>query len=210
MTTDINARGLACPQPVLTAKQAVDQDHPAQLTVRVDNEAAVENVSRFLGTRGYETSVSGQGDDFSVTAVLAHAPGNTENDAMQSVPVPAVSDSDTQDVHQKILVFIATDRMGFGDDELGRKLMISFVKTLGEMGNDLWRLVFVNNGVKLTITGSPVLEILQEYEQQGISILVCGTCLSHFDLLEQKQVGDTTNMLDIVTSLQLAQKVIQP
>jgi len=88
--------------------------------------------------------------------------------------------------------------------------MISFIKTLGEMGEDLWRLVFVNNGVKLTITGSSVLETLQEYERQGISILVCGTCLSHFDLLKAKQVGDTTNMLDIITSLQLAQKVIHP
>lgn len=209
MTIEINARGLACPQPVLTAKQAVEQDHPAQLMVRVDNEAAVENVSRFLGTRGYETTASGQGDDFTVTAVLIHAPGNMEDNAMQKGPASNVSDSDTQDAHQKILVFIATDRMGFGDDELGRKLMVSFVKTLVEMGNDLWRLVFVNNGVKLTITGSPVLETLKEYEQQGISILVCGTCLSHFDLLEKKQVGDTTNMLDIVTSLQLAQKVIQ-
>lgn len=210
MTTDINARGLACPQPVLTAKQAVDQDHPPRLTVRVDNEAAVENVSRFLGTRGYETTAAGQGDDFTITAVLAHAPDRTKEENMKAGPVPAVSGADTQDVHQKILVFIATDRMGFGDDELGKKLMISFIKTLGEMGDDLWRLVFVNNGVKLTITGSPVLEILQEYERQGISILVCGTCLSHFDLLAEKQVGDTTNMLDIVTSLQLAQKVMQP
>lgn len=210
MTTDINARGLACPQPVLTAKQAVDQDHPARLTVRVDNEAAVENISRFLGTRGYETTASGQGDDFTVTAVLAHAPGSTEDENMKTGPAPAVLGADTQEGCQKILVFIATDRMGFGDDELGKKLMTSFIKTLGEMGDDLWRLVFVNNGVKLTTTGSSVLETLQEYERQGISILVCGTCLSHFDLLEQKQVGDTTNMLDIVTSLQLAQKVIQP
>lgn len=210
MTADINARGLACPQPVLTAKQAVEQDHPARLTVRVDNEAAVENVSRFLGTRGYETTAFGQGDDFTVTAVLTQGPGRTEKQNMKTGPAPAVSGDDAREVRQKILVFIATDRMGFGDDELGKKLMISFIKTLGEMGDDLWRLVFVNNGVKLTITGSSVLETLQEYERQGISILVCGTCLSHFDLLAEKQVGDTTNMLDIVTSLQLAQKVIQP
>ncbi|MFU8770402.1 MAG: DsrE family protein, partial [Desulfotignum sp.] len=84
------------------------------------------------------------------------------------------------------------------------------INTLGEMGNDLWRLVFVNNGVKLTITESPVLETLKQYEKQGISILVCGTCLSHFDLLADKQVGDTTNMLDIITSMQLAGKVIRP
>ncbi|MCF8093201.1 MAG: sulfurtransferase-like selenium metabolism protein YedF [Desulfotignum sp.] len=211
MTTDVDARGLACPQPVLKTKQTVDQSHPSQLTVQVDNEAAVENVSRFLGTQGYDTTVSGQKDDFTITAVLTHAPpGQAEETDMGPGPDPSVPEADDPDVHQKILVLIATDRMGFGDDELGKKLMISFIKTLGEMGDDLWRLVFVNNGVKLTITGSPVLETLKAYEKQGISILVCGTCLSHFDLLEARQVGYTTNMLDIVTSLQLAQKVIQP
>ena len=98
--------------------------------------------------------------------------------------------------------------MGHGDDELGVKLIISFLKTLKEMGNDLWRLVFLNNGVKLTIERSEVLPMLQDYEEQGLTILVCGTCLTHFNLLEQKRVGVTTNMLDIVTAMQLADKVI--
>jgi len=106
------------------------------------------------------------------------------------------------------MVMVANDRMGHGDDELGEKLMLSFLKTLKEMGNELWRLVFVNNGVKLTIKGSKVLPVIQEHEKAGIHILVCGTCLTHFNLLDQKQVGETTNMLDIVTAMQLADKVI--
>jgi selenium metabolism protein YedF len=106
------------------------------------------------------------------------------------------------------VVLCATDRIGFGDDELGQKLMVSFIKTVKEMGPELWRLIFINNGVKLTIGGSPVLEDLQEYEKEGVKILVCGTCLDHFDLLEKKQAGDTTNMLDIVMATQLADKVI--
>jgi hypothetical protein len=67
---------------------------------------------------------------------------------------------------------------------------------------------FVNNGVKLTIEGSAVLGTLQEYEHEGLHILGCGTCLNHFGLLEKKRVGETTNMLDIVTSMQLADKVV--
>ena len=109
---------------------------------------------------------------------------------------------------QKIMVMVATDRMGFGDEELGKKLIVSFLKTLAEMSDELWRLVFVNNGVKLTIRGSEVLEVLQGYEQKGLTILVCGTCLNHFELLDKKEVGVTTNMLDIVTAMQLADKVI--
>jgi len=106
------------------------------------------------------------------------------------------------------MVMCSTDRMGVGDDELGLKLMVNFLRTLKEMGPELWRLVFVNNGVKLTIDGSEVLENLKGYEKAGLKILVCGTCLNHFNLLERKMVGETTNMLDIVTAMQLADKVV--
>jgi len=87
-------------------------------------------------------------------------------------------------------------------------LMINLIRTLKEMGPDLWRLVLVNNGVKLAIEGSEVLEDLKSLEQDGLKILVCGTCLNYFKLLEKKRVGETTNMLDIVTAMQLADKVI--
>ena len=109
---------------------------------------------------------------------------------------------------KKIMVVCTTDRLGFGDDELGLKLMINFLRTLKEMGDDLWRLVFVNNGVRLTIEESEVLADLQSYESEGLKILVCGTCLDYFKLLKKKQVGETTNMVDIVTAMQLADKVI--
>lgn len=74
--------------------------------------------------------------------------------------------------------------------------------------SELWRLVFVNNGVKLTIDGSDVLNDLKEFENRGLKILVCGTCLTRFNLLEAKKVRETTNMLDMVTAMQLADKVI--
>jgi selenium metabolism protein YedF len=86
--------------------------------------------------------------------------------------------------------------------------MKNFIATLKEMGSNLWRLVFLNSGVRLTIEGSPVLDVLVELEKSGVSILVCGTCLNFYGLLEQKKVGETTNMLDIVTSMQVANKVI--
>jgi selenium metabolism protein YedF len=125
---------------------------------------------------------------------------------------PAVSECSVSERLQtdpkKIMVMVATDQIGHGDDTLGSKLMAAFLKTLKEMGDELWRLVFLNNGVKLTIEGSQTLPTLKELEGDGISILVCGTCLDHYELLEKKQVGETTNMLDIVTSMHLADKVI--
>jgi len=194
---EIDARGLACPAPVLLAKDAIEKEHPDIVKVVVDNEASQQNVTRFLESRQFEVSAEREGDDFLVFGTM----GDTVVYDSPVVPEP-------EGEPKKIMAMVATDRVGYGDDELGLKLMTSFITTLKEMGPDLWRLVFVNNGVKLAIEGSEVLPVLKEYENEGLQILVCGTCLNHFNLLDKKQVGETTNMLDIVTAMQLADKVI--
>jgi selenium metabolism protein YedF len=196
---EIDARGLACPAPVLQTKAALQEEELPRLRVVLDNAASQQNVQRFLDSQGYETVLQSEGADFLVIGTRGNAWQRQEPDG----PTPEVALQP-----KKIMVMCATDRMGFGDDELGKKLMVNFLRTLKEMGPELWRLVFVNNGVKLTIDGSEVLEDLQAFEKEGLTILVCGTCLDHFDLLARKKVGVTTNMLDIVTAMQLAEKVI--
>ncbi|MFH0725740.1 MAG: sulfurtransferase-like selenium metabolism protein YedF [Pseudomonadota bacterium] len=193
---EIDARGLACPAPVLQAKAALQDERPDSLRIVVDNAASQQNVQRFLESQGFQTTLEQKGADYFVTGSCGSEP------KQQPVPVEKASGD------KKNMVMCATDRMGFGDDALGLKLMVNFLRTLKEMGPDLWRLIFVNNGVKLTIDGSEALPDLKALEKGGLKILVCGTCLTHFNLLERKQVGETTNMLDIVTAMQLADKVI--
>jgi selenium metabolism protein YedF len=194
---EIDARGLACPAPVLQTKAVLQEETPNTIQIVVDNAAAQQNVQRFLESQGFQTALEQEGADYRIVGTCGSEP----------VERPKISAAPETDA-KKIMVVCATDRMGFGDDDLGLKLMVNFLRTLKEMGNELWRLVFVNNGVKLTIDGSEVLGDLQQYENDGLKILVCGTCLTYFDLLERKQVGETTNMLDIVTAMQLADKVI--
>ena len=193
----IDARKLACPAPVLAAKQAIENEHPAGIQILVDNDAARQNVIRFLESQSYQASFEADGPGFRIT-------GTTDHIASSAPVVDNTANPGTQ----KIMVMVTTDRMGYGDDVLGQKLMISFIKTLKEMGSDLWRLVFVNNGVKLTVSNAGALPDLKEISRSGVAILVCGTCLTHFNLLDAKQVGETTNMLDIVTAMQLSDKVI--
>jgi len=194
----IDCRGLACPAPVLTAKQALEAENLNELTVVVDNEAARQNVTRFLESQKFQVSVKARDEEFLVT-------GQRDSE----IALEDDSQVEETDTHQKkIMVMVATNRMGHGDDDLGQKLMINFLKTLKEMGDELWRLVFINNGVKLTIEDAETLADLKELEEKGIHILVCGTCLTHFDLMDRKKVGETTNMLDIVTAMQVADKVI--
>ncbi|GBC62401.1 SirA family protein [Desulfonema ishimotonii] len=195
---EIDARGLACPAPVLMAKSAIEDEKENRITVIVDNRASRENVSLFLESKQFTVSVEEKNGDFYVTG---------EGDGAAVSQEPAVAETSDADL-KKIMIMVSTDRMGYGDDVLGLGLMVNFIRTLKEMGPELWRLVFVNNGVKLAITGSEVLDDLRFLESEGLHILVCGTCLDHFDLLEQKQIGQTTNMLDIVTAMQLADKVV--
>jgi selenium metabolism protein YedF len=194
---EIDARGLGCPAPVLQTKAVLQEENQRRVRVVVDNAGAQQNVRRFLESQGFGTVLEQVGTDFVVNGSCDAIPSAQ----IQPAPMPSC---DTR----KIMVVCTTDRIGFGDDTLGLKLMANFLRTLKEMGDELWQLVFLNNGVKLTIEGSDVLEDLKDYEKNGLKIFVCGTCLDHYDLLDRKQVGETTNMLDIVTAMQLADKVI--
>ena len=194
---EIDARGLACPAPVLQTKAALQEENLNSVRVVVDNAASQQNVQRFLEFQGFQTALEQNGADYLVVGTCG-----TEQQTQVQPSRGMGADA------KKIMVMCATDRIGFGDEELGLKLMVSFIKTLKEMGPELWRLVLVNNGVKLAIDGSEVLDDLKDFENNGLKILVCGTCLTHFGLLEAKKVGETTNMLDIVTAMQLADKVI--
>jgi selenium metabolism protein YedF len=194
----IDARGLSCPAPVLETKAALETDQPGHIEVLVDNEPAQQNVVRFLKSQGYRTQVTINGGTFSIVGT------GGENTVPATRPEAASPGAEGG----RIMVMVTSDRMGHGDDELGAKLMINFIKTLKEMGDDLWRLVFVNAGVKLTIDGAGPLEDIRTLEKNGLTVLVCGTCLDHYDLLARKQTGLTTNMLDIVTAMNLADKVI--
>lgn len=204
---ELNCQNLPCPQPVLRCKACIDAEAPDILAVLVDNDAARQNVKRFMESRGYAVTAS------------ETAPGQWRlegtRDATQSSSGPAGADAVAPEAiyceaQQKVTVLLTADTIGSGDDVLGAKLMQNFLATLPELGSELWRVVCLNGAVRLATKEHPALAALQRLEQAGASVLVCGTCLDHFGLLEEKAVGQTTNMLDVVTSLQLATKVIRP
>ena len=61
MTKELNCCGLACPEPVIRCRRMLEEEKPASLRVFVDNTAASENVSRFLGRNGYSVEVRQEG-----------------------------------------------------------------------------------------------------------------------------------------------------
>ena len=197
----LDCRGLACPQPVMRSRDALAGGTQA-LEVLVDNEPARENVRRFFEGRGFSVATSQEGPDCWRISATAGDAATAPQQAEQAAPAA--------EGNSRTLVLITTETIGRGDDELGGKLMGNFLATLPELGSRLWRIVLINGGVKLASCPGPALDALKKMEAEGVSVLVCGTCLAHFGLLEAKAVGDTSNMLDIVTSLDLAGKVIRP
>lgn len=200
-TAMLDCRGLLCPQPVIETRKALEQK-PSAVTVLVDNAPASENVRRLLEKSGYAVTVEQR--ETALWAVNGTADASCAVCAEAEAIIEAAPERG-----RRTLIFLSTEVLGHGSDELGAKLMANFLATLPEM-NDLWRIVMVNGGVKLASTPGRALDALKKLEASGVSLLVCGTCLEHYGLLEQKQVGETTNMLDIVTSLDLADKVIRP
>lgn len=204
MPTILDCEGEPCPNPVLRCKRLLDQESPRELEVIVDNDAARENVCRFLLSKGMR--VDGVRRDGGLSVVMASARDKTPDS-----PAPAASGAAAAACPvcaPKILVFLTSDTIGQGDDTLGSRLMGNFLNTLPELGDALWRIIMVNGAVRLATEASPAIETLRKLEAAGVSILVCGTCLEFFQLMDRKAVGQVTNMLDVVTSQQVADKVI--
>jgi TusA-related sulfurtransferase len=67
MAHKVDARGLACPQPVLLTMEAMKSTSDSEIEILVDNEASRENVSRAAGTHGWNVTQSDEvGEDFRI------------------------------------------------------------------------------------------------------------------------------------------------
>ena len=216
----LNCENEPCPNPVLRCKRLLDEQTPQKVEVIVDNEAAMDNVRRYLSSKGMH--IEDTRKDGTLWTITASSLAPSASQASQAPRAPQEVSSDTDPANQaaqagseacpvcvpKILVFLTADTIGQGDETLGARLMGNFLNTLPELGDALWRIIMVNGAVKLATAANPAIEALKKLEAAGVSILVCGTCLEFFQLMDQKEVGQVTNMLDVVTSQQLADKVI--
>lgn len=207
MKETIDARGLACPQPVILAKQALEKTD--ELAVRVDNIAAVENVKRLAKSQGCRVTLEDEQDKTWTLHLLR------EQGAAVAEPPEIVCDVEEKtggkpSVAGPTVVLITSDCMGQGNEELGRLLMRGFFHTLPQLDRLPDRILFYNNGVKLAVKGSEVLEDVTQLAQAGVDILVCGTCLNYFNLTEQLAVGVISNMYDIACAMATAGRLVRP
>ncbi|MBW1709775.1 MAG: sulfurtransferase-like selenium metabolism protein YedF [Deltaproteobacteria bacterium] len=202
---EVDCRGLNCPQPVLNAKQTLENMEKGQIRVIVDNEAARDNVTRFAKSQGFIVDVTQEEADYILTIDKTGPPSGPEPEIVCNVP--SVSPEPEK---LPLAVKISNQFMGHGSEELGRILMKAFIKTLSDATFKPKKLVFYNSGVHLTAEDSEHLEVLKDLEKSGVEILVCGTCLDYYQIKGKLAVGRVSNMFEIIETLSGADRVISP
>lgn len=197
----IDCKGLACPMPVIKTKKYFDLEDSKEALVIVDNEVAKNNILRlakginlnssFIEEEGiYKIQLSrGEIKDVQVSKI---------NEALDNISVPSAP-----------TILVATNLLGNGDDKLGETLMKVYINTLAESEILPENLMFINGGVKLTCTGSDVLDSLNSMKEKGVNIISCGACLDFYNLKEELRVGEIGNMYQIIELMNKSRNTIK-
>lgn len=194
----VDCRGMACPQPVISTKKALDSIDRGVVITLVDNDTARENVTMFARNSGYSPGVEKVEGGYRIT-VAKGSPGEA---AEQEGPRPEVEKEPGP------VYFITSNLLGQGSPDLGQVLMKSLMVSINEMDPHPRALLFLNSGVMLTCQGSPVMDQLQSLASKGSVFISCGTCLEYYKLKEKLTVGRIGNMLEINGYLAGESKVI--
>jgi selenium metabolism protein YedF len=178
----IDARGQGCPRPVMMAEEALSKIAEGIVEIIVDNEASSENLVSFAKGSAFYSETVRDGGDWRVKIVKGYA------------CAPATASGKAPSTGKDLLLIVATDTMG-KEEELGRTLMKAYFETMKTYRQLPHTIFFLNAGVKLTTINDDTVPLLKEIEAMGVEIYSCGTCLKHYSLESQLQVGKrgTTN-----------------
>ncbi|CEN92218.1 selenium metabolism protein [[Clostridium] sordellii] len=194
MRIELDARGLACPKPVINTKKQLDNIDQGAVVVTVDNEIAKENIFKLVKSMNYDASVLKSEKDLICIEII-----KGENVIIEEKSQESLSDT---------CIFINSDKMGNGNDELGHVLMKGYIYTLTESKPYPKSILFVNSGIKLTTENEATIENLKILQDAGVEILSCGTCLDYYGLKDDLKVGTVTNMYTIVETMNNSSKTI--
>ncbi|MBE5972956.1 MAG: sulfurtransferase-like selenium metabolism protein YedF [Lachnoclostridium sp.] len=199
----VNAVGEQCPIPVVKATKAIrEMKEAGVIEVHVDNEIAVQNLTKLANSKNLKSSAEKKEEKLYVVTIAmdgAIEEGGAQDECIACAP----------DKRGNTVVAIASERMGHGNDELGKVLMKGFIYALSQLEELPKTILFYNGGATITCEESPSVEDLKNMEAQGVEILTCGTCLDYYGLKDKLAVGSVTNMYTIVEKLAQADKIIK-
>lgn len=194
MRIELDARGLACPKPVINTKKELDSIDQGVVVVTVDNEMAKENVLKLAKSMNHEANILKSEKGLICIEII-----KGENVIIEEKSQESLSDT---------CIFINSDKIGNGNDELGHVLMKGYIYTLTESKPYPKSILFVNSAIKLTTENEATVENLKLLQDAGVEILSCGTCLDYYGLKDSLKVGTVTNMYTIVETMNNSSKTI--
>lgn len=187
-----------------------------EVVTLVDNEIAVQNLTKMAQQKGYGVS-SEKLEEGKYRVRMTIEAEKVSKSAQKNIgDSEAVSKEEEQAVcipdarKKNVVVAVSSDKMGEGNDELGKVLIKGFLYAITQLDTLPDTMLFYNGGATLTTEGSDSLEDLKSLEAQGVEIMTCGTCLNYYDLSDKLAVGSVTNMYAIVETLSNADKIIKP
>lgn len=199
MNKTIDAKGLACPKPVILTKKEIESLDEGTIKTIVDNEIAKDNLSKLAKSMGLEYKVE---EDLEGNYEVTIKKGKTTDES------PQKEIKERKQVTGGAVIVIPSNLMGSGDDALGEILMKSFIYTVSETKPFPKAILFYNSGVKLTVKSSQVLEDLIHLKEVGVEIISCGTCLDFYGLKDDLGVGEISNMYTIYEKMNESQNTI--
>jgi len=206
MKIEVDARGQECPKPVIMTKKELDRIESGVVTTIVDNEVAKDNVCKLAMSYGYSFIIDKKDNDYYIHI--------TKGGVEEKIGMKIEKDEEKEAVENKesafkdLTIAIGSDRMGNGEEKIGRILIKSFIYTVKETIPRPKIMVFYNTGVFLTCEGSEVLDDLKVLEDAGVEIISCGTCLDYYNLKERLKVGQIGNMYTIYEKMSSSKNTI--
>ena len=189
----IDCRNLACPEPVIRTKNALEGlKNGEKLEILVNSIAPKENISRFLKNQNVEFSVEQNGAETKITAVKGESKLELANfDEFVCEITPKT---------KKTVVYLNEEYAGSGD--VGVSLLAKFLGALLQVDSKPEYVLCVNNAVKMTTNRAhPSFKPLKDLEAAGVKILSCGSCLEAYKLVSDLSVGEMSNAYEVMQIL---------
>lgn len=201
----VDTKGQQCPAPIIATKKALKEAKAGEtFKVLTDDQTSLNNLTRFLKDNNTEFSSVKAGGVWTLAVTKKAAEAEQVKPEEYCIPdVPHLSQGN-------FIIAFTSDKMGEGDEELGRLLMANFIKAIKDLEKLPEKMVFYNNGVKLGSVDSPVIEHLKEIERMGVGILVCATCAKYYSLEEKIKAGALSNMYEIAQAMASTGNIIKP
>jgi len=182
----IDAKGKACPTPVILTKKALEDSSVSKITTLVDNDVARKNVEKFAKKMSYDFNTITKEDAFEISI--------SKKGTFDSIEEKPIVVEEKSFSGNNVVLLCSSETFGRGSKDLGKVLMNSFFYSLTELSRPPKTIIFMNSGANLTLKNSKILDSLHELADKGVILLTCGTCLNYYEKEKELAIGEITNM----------------